>query len=53
MNKNVVLSIKITEEQQAKIKEMRDSHCLNICALIRNFIDEQYQKVTSTTKTGG
>jgi hypothetical protein len=50
MKKDIVLSVKITEEQRDKIREIKDVYCLNICALVRNFIDDQYTKVTSCQK---
>jgi DNA-binding MarR family transcriptional regulator len=50
MKKDIVLSVKITPEQREKIKEMKEVHCLNVCAMVRNFIDEQYQKLTSLPK---
>jgi len=39
------LSIRLTKTESNKIKTMKDKHCINISALIRQSINELFDKL--------
>ena len=41
--KNII--IRVTENEEAMIKSLREKHSVNISALIRNLIREYYEEV--------
>jgi hypothetical protein len=42
--KGRILNIRLTEDEDAMAKELRDKHNINISSLIRNAIRAEYEK---------
>lgn len=49
-NKDKVIIIRVTEEENAIVKELRKKYSVNISNLVREFLRNYYEKTKETEK---